>query len=135
MPLTDLTKSVAPWIAVFDASGMALESSASLGSDPLALPSGVFNQSTWKKSYAALGVGVTDFPYDETRFSWQPRSDIRQAVVLVHANNGYFVASGRSMREVENRISILTKGAAFIWGGTALATLVALLFFLSLGWL
>ena len=81
---------------------------------------------TWKKSYAAFGIGTTGLPYNETRFSWQPRPGVRQAVVLVRAGNGQYVASGRSMREVEDRIRIFTIGTALLWGITELGTLIVI---------
>ncbi len=133
-PLTDLTQSLAPWLAVFDASGTPLESSASLGSAPLALPSGVFDQSTWKTRYAEEGIALT-IPPNETRFSWQPSRATRQAVVVVRAKNGDFVAAGRSLREVENREATITHGAALAWGGTALGTFILVVLLLALGWL
>ncbi len=130
----DIAMSLAPWITIYDSSGTPLESSAVLDGAPPRLPAGVFDANTWKPAYAAYGV-VLPIPKTETRFSWQPRSDVRQAVVLVRANNGYFVATGRNIREVENRIELFTKGAALLWGGTELATLVAIVILLSLGWL
>ena len=131
-PLIDTATSLAPWIAVFDSSGMPLESSARLGEEPLHLPAGVFDITTWKSAYAAYGVPLPIAP-KETRFSWQPSPDMREAVVLMQAENGYFVAAGRNMREVENRVILFTKGAAFLWGASELATLAAVLTLLAFG--
>ncbi len=131
-PTVDLMTSLDPWLAVFDASGTPLESSASLGSAPLQLPQGVFDTSTWKRVYAEQGVGMT-IPQNETRFTWQPSSSARQAVVLVRAaDHGYFVASGRSLREVEAREMTLTHGAALFWGVSELAALVVIFLILAL---
>ena len=63
----------------------------------------------------------------------QPRPDIRQAVVLVQFKTltgiGW-VAVGRSMRLVEERIINLTGLFAIAWSVTALASLVAFILFL-----
>ena len=134
VPLVDISTSLAPWVAVFDASGTPLESSASLGNLPLALPAGVFDVSTWKRVYAEYGIAMT-IPKSETRFTWQPQIDVRQAVVLVRASNGTFVAAGRSMREAENRVSVLTMGAAILALMSALGSLVVIIALLVLGWL
>ena len=132
-PSVDIAASLAPWVAVYDASGVPLESTGVLGGAPPRLPAGVFDTSTWRGS-AAFGIPLST-PAGETRFTWQPEAGVRQAVVLVAVGNGKFVAAGRSMREVENRVSVLTLGAALAWGGTELGTLVAIITLLALGWL
>lgn len=95
----DAEASLAPWIAVFDQNGIPLESTASIGSEALQLPKGLFDTSTWLK-----GKMYTQNGMRETRITWQPNSDTRQAVVLVQTTDGHFVAAGRNMREVEQRI-------------------------------
>ena len=132
----DIASSLAPWLAVYDGSGTLLSSSGELDGAPPHLPTGVFNESTWH-TYAEYGVPLTT-PADETRFTWQPEPGVRQAVVLVHTSvNGVnrFVASGRNMREVENREGTLTEGAALAWAGTELGTLIVIVALLALGWL
>ena len=94
----------------------------------------MFDTSTWKPVYAAYGIPLP-IPVKETRFSWQPQPDVREAVVLLQADNGYLVAAGRNMREVENRITLFTKGAALLWGATELGTLCIIALLLALGWL
>ena len=130
---TDLASSLAPWVVVYDASGTPLESSAVLDGAPPHLPQGVFNESSWR-GYAEQGIAFP-VPLHETRFTWQPRAGVRQAVVLVHADNGYFVASGRNMREVESQVQVLTEGAGTLWGATELGTFIILFILVSLGWL
>ena len=122
-PAIDLAHSLAPWTAVFDSSGTPLESTARVGQEPLRLPLGVFDESAWTRESA---------PH-ETRFTWQPSAGIRQAVVLVHADNGQFVASGRSLRETESRIATLTRGAALLWGISELAAFVLIILALAVG--
>jgi hypothetical protein len=134
-PTIEMSTSLAPWIAVYDSSGLPLESSATLDNAPPRLPQGVFDQSTWKRVYAEWGIALS-VPANETRFSWQPRPDVRQAVVLVSfpAPHGTgYVAAGRNMREVESREATLTQGAALLWGGTSLGTFILIFLLLSLG--
>ena len=122
----DIGESLAPWIAVFDASGSMIVSSGSLGGSALRLPSGVFDTTTWH-TYAADGVSVT-VPLNEDRFTWQPRMDVRQAVVLIKASSSQgdvFVASGRNMREVESRQGTLAIMVGIGWVVTLIATFLA----------
>ena len=121
----DAEASLAPWIAIFDQNGLPLESTASIGSQALQLPKGLFDTSTWLK-----GKMYTQNGMRETRLTWQPNADTRQAVVLVQTTDGRFVAAGRNMREVEQRIEHLGEIIFMGW----LATLVALLIASLVGW-
>jgi len=129
----DLGASLAVWTAVYDASGKPLESSAYLDNAPPQLPLGLFDTSTWvahKMWQAPSGP--------ETRVTWQPRDDVRQAVVLVQfqtPDGAGYVAVGRSMHAVEDRIIDLTHLAAVAWSVTALSTFIAIFLLLALGWL
>jgi hypothetical protein len=116
----NMADSLSPWLAVYDASGNVVASSGELDGVPPKLPQGVFDTSTWH-IFAEDGIKLT-VPADENRFSWQPESDVRQAVVLVQAQNGMFVAAGRNMREVENREAALTLMAGVGWLFTMVAT-------------
>ncbi len=119
----NMAASLAPWLAVYTASGTPIASSATLnGAEPI-MPQGVFDISTWHK-YAADLFPVT-VPSNEDRFTWQPQSNVRQAVVLVQASNGMFVASGRNMREVENREGTLTLMVGLGWIVTLVISFVA----------
>lgn len=132
----DIATSLAPWIAVYDASGTPLESGAVLDGSPPRLPTGVFDTSTWRKFI--IGHHLNTAPQNEDRFSWQPRADVRQAIVLVSFNAPHgigFVAAGRNMREVEAREAALAGGATALWGMTMLASLVAIVVLIALGWL
>lgn len=119
----DLDASLAPWVAVYDASGAELASSGELNGAPPKLPQGVFDTSTWH-AFAEDGIKL-QLPANEDRFSWQPQPDVRQAVVLIKASNGDFVASGRNMREVENREGALMSMVGIGWAVTIVATFVA----------
>jgi hypothetical protein len=139
VPPIDMRESLSPWTVVYDASGTPLESSAVLDGAPPQLPADLFNPQSWTslKTFAAPS-GI------ETRVTWQPRSDVRQAVVLVRftipagAPNGgqiAWVAVGRSMQEVEDRIATLTGLAAVAWGTTILASFGIILLLVTFGWL
>jgi hypothetical protein len=90
----DVSQSLANYIVIFDNKGKIIGSSAQLnGKDPV-IPQGVLAQTE------KLG---------ENRFTWQPKTGIRSAVVVDYykgLNSGY-VLVGRSLREVENRIDNL----------------------------
>jgi hypothetical protein len=116
----DIQKSLAPWVAVYDASGVPLESSGVYDGAPPKLPQGVFDVHTWSKAPMYTQNGMR-----ESRFSWQPDEGIRQAVVLVHASNGMYVASGRNMRDVEQRIEHLGEIIFAAWVVTLGALLAA----------
>src|SRR6185437_9481214 len=75
-PPIDIKTSLDTWVAVFDQKGTPLESSAKLGSEPLQLPKGLFDASTWSKAK------TIDAPTGkETRITWQPEPGVRQALV------------------------------------------------------
>lgn len=91
----DPTKSLAPFIGIYDESGAPLESNGVLGGTSPTPPVGVFT--------AALEKG-------ENRVTWQPEGSVRIALVVkpVPNSKGWFVAAGRSMREGETRIDYLS---------------------------
>ncbi len=123
----DIAASLAPWIAVYDASGTPLESSAELNGAPPRLPAGVFDTSVWNAPI--IGHHVNSAPANENRFTWQPEPGVREAVVLVAFQTpdgiGY-VAAGRNMREVEAREDALAKITALALAAI-LAAVLALL--------
>lgn len=91
----DLSKSLSTFIIVYDANGKIIGGSAKLdGKDP-EIPNGVFQVTKDKK---------------ETRFTWQPKEGVREALVVKYfeGKNKGFVAIGRSLREVEVREDNLT---------------------------
>ncbi len=106
IPLVDMAKSLAPWMVVYDASGMPLEASAQLNGAPPKLPIGVFDVRQWLAH--PNGLYYNQSPVAQNRFTWQPTSDVRQAVILTQSSDKkYFVAAGRNMRETEQRIEHL----------------------------
>ena len=87
MQRVEISRSVAPWVMVFDKSGRTLASSALLNGQSPDFPKGVFDN---------VRNGGED------SVTWQPRSEVRSATVTVRYNNG-FVTAGRSLRLVEQR--------------------------------
>jgi hypothetical protein len=82
----DIATSLAPFLMIYDDSGNALASSATLhGMNPTFPP------------------GILDYTRQngEDRVTLQPEGGVRIAAVVVRYDNG-FVLAGRSLREVEN---------------------------------
>ncbi len=108
-PLIDISKSLSPWIAVYDVSGKALESSAVLDGAPPQPPLGVFNA-------ARTGQGKDTTRSRENRVTWQPRVEVRSAIVVVYVpETEQYVVSGRSMRESERRVGEMSFMVFFAW--------------------
>lgn len=112
----DIAQSLAPWIAIYDSSGHPLESSAILDGAPPQLPIGVFDQ-------ARFGTGKDTREPNENRVSWQPRAEVRSAVVVVWTPaTKQFVVVGRNMREVERREGRLGAFVGLAWVVMLVAT-------------
>jgi hypothetical protein len=103
----DIAQSLSPWIAVYDPSGKPLESSGVLDG---ALPQ--------------PPITLFDAGREETRITWQPRAGVRQALILVQAKNGDFIASGRSLKAVEEREDSLTLEVFLAWAVTMTGSLI-----------
>src|SRR5581483_4770876 len=97
---TDIRQSLSPFLMIYDDSGKLIGSSAILDGKNPEFPTSVFDRV--KKS-------------GEDWITWQPQKGLRYAVVVSRYSgkdqSGYVVV-GRSMREIEKRISILTEGSA-----------------------
>lgn len=97
----DMSKSLDPFIIIFDGSNHELISSVQLGGSTPTPPVGTF-------AYAKQ--------HGEDRFTWQV-GNIRDAAVLVYSagNTPYFVMVARSLREVDTRINIELEIIAAAW--------------------
>ena len=115
----DPSTSLAPFVIVFDAQHSPVVSSGKLAGVTPMPPVGILD--------ASKATG-------ENKVTWQPRRDTRIAAVVVAVNGGAdgFVLAGRSLLVVEQREDMLTKMVGLGWGGTMIATLLAVLF---VGWL
>lgn len=87
----DMSRSLAPFIKLYDAQGKPLRSNGLFNGQMPMLPKGVFEE---VKKNGAFEV------------SWQPRSAVRMAMVIDRVDAGpvQFVASGRSLQLAEQRI-------------------------------
>jgi hypothetical protein len=110
--LVDPSRSLAPFLIVFDANGRPISSSAVLDGRTPAPPAGVF-------SYTQT--------HGEERVSWQPRPGVRIAAVVVPFGGDHpgFVLAGRSLSEVEASTQKLLLGTFVGW--------LALMFILGIG--
>ena len=92
----DMAASLAPYLAIYDATGHLVASSATQHSQPLDVPSGVFQSAT-----ASSPNAVT----------WQTKTGERSAIVVMPYTSGYVLA-GRSLRPTEDREDRLVRQVA-----------------------
>lgn len=110
---TEISKTLSPWVMIFDDSGKLIGSSALYnGKNPDYYPTGVFENV--KKTR------------QQERVTWQPEVGVRMATVVTRYTGKVsgFVVAGRSLREAEARVSKLTSMTA---AAGALALVVSLL--------
>lgn len=98
----DLNSSLATFIIVYDDSQNPAISTAQLDGKTPELPKGVLDN--------ALENG-------QNRVTWQPKEGVRIASVITKYNGGYVLA-GRSLREIESRIDLMTKKIIIAWLAT-----------------
>jgi len=98
----DITRSLSPFIILYDAQGKPLRSNAFLDGKMPEVPVGVFEEVKRNGEHA---------------FSWQPRKGVRMAMVIIKTNAMpvQFVAAGRSMAAVEQRIKNLVTMVFIAW--------------------
>ena len=108
----EVSRSLAPFVVVYDQSGQPTAASGMLNGKPPRPPQGVLD-------YAGQN-GMN-------RVTWQPQEGVRIASVVVPYEGG-FVLAGRSLREAEKR-EIQARGfAAAAWALGLLASLAAVVF-------
>ncbi len=110
----DIAHSLAPYLIIFDAEGKPIAASGQLNDQMPSIPTGVFD---YLKSH------------DEDRFTWQPQTGVRSAVVVTpfkgpSPSSGYVLA-GRSLREVEQRETNIRDLILAGWLGMLLVTFLA----------
>jgi len=110
-PVIDLSQSLSPFLIIYSNNGSIAASSATLDGNAPKVPQGVLNNARFN--------GMT-------AVTWQPRPDVRQATVSIHAK-GYIVVAGRSLRITEERIDMLFKQIAFGWVVSVIGMAVVLL--------
>jgi hypothetical protein len=109
----DIATSLAPFLMVYDDDGKILASSAVMHGGNPSIPPGVLDYTR---------------QHGEDRVSWQPENGIRIAAVVAHYEHG-FVLAGRSLCEVEKRISQVQN----LNGLATLAIWFATLFVITMG--
>jgi hypothetical protein len=110
----ELTTSLSPFLIIYDSSGDPKLSNATLQDIVPVIP---------------LGSLVYAKANGENRITWQPAPDVRIASVIVpfSGGDGGYVLAGRSLREVENRVSQLTTMLGLGWAVTLAITLFLVL--------
>ena len=98
----ELTGRLSPYLIIYDDSGNVAASAVVLNDKIPKLPKGVLDYVKNK---------------GEEAITWQPRPGIRQALVIrrTELGNLYYVAAGRSLRNTEKRISMLSKQVFTGW--------------------
>ena len=109
----DISKSLAPFVIIFDDNGNPISSSGTLNGVIPTIPYGVFN---YIKTSGGGNLRPTDI-VGEDRFTWQPENDVRIAAVVARTSSG-FILAGRNLREVEKREenALFVSGIAWIFG-------------------
>jgi len=124
----DIALSLSPWFAIYDATGTPVASSGTLNGSMPKPPASVFDDLKAEKiSNAGADSSLKEGEISrtgESRLTWQPQGDVRQAIVVVEAGDG-FVVAGRNMREVEKRIWDMETMISVGWIAMLAATLIA----------
>jgi len=112
----ELTNSIAPFVIIYDKSGNVVSSTVRLSGKIPELPQGVLEYTK------ATG---------QNRLTWQPATNVREAVVVTYFNNkseGYVLA-GRSLREVEIREDNILRLAGMGWLATVIGSFIVIFLF------
>lgn len=105
----NIATSLSPYAILFDQDGKMLTGSGVLDGEVPRPPKGVFD-------YVKL--------HREERVTWQPKAGVRVALVGVYRDgvNPGFVFAGRSLSEVERRITTLSQLTLLAWFATLIAS-------------
>jgi hypothetical protein len=112
----EISKSLAPYIMIFDDKGNQISGNALLDGSKPSIPLGIFDY-------------VNN--HGEDRLTWQPRVGVRSAIVVTKFNSNSqsgFVVVGRSLREVEARIDNLGIMVGLTWLGSLGTSLFLIIF-------
>ena len=112
----DISESLAPFVIVYGQDLKPIAGNGRLDGAIPAPPAGVFE-------YAA--------DHGADRVTWQPRSGLRFAAVLMPIDDGRggYVMAARSLREIELRIEQSTLRSGIAWGGAMLLSLIVIMVF------
>lgn len=108
----DIAQSLAPYVVVFDDAGRAVASSGLLHNKMPTLPPGVLE-------YVRQN--------GQDRITWQPELGVRSAITVMQYGGSRpgFVMAGRSLEEVEKRVTQLEMIIGMGWLGICGAALIA----------
>jgi metal-dependent hydrolase (beta-lactamase superfamily II) len=101
----DMSKSLSPFVLIYDKSNKLSGSDVVLGTTKPEIPSGALDTARSNGSH---------------RFTWEPQSGTRAAVVAMKDKNGNIVVVGRSLREIESR----TQQMMMLFGGALAVALI-----------
>lgn len=98
----DISQSLSTFVVLYDIKGKPIRSSGFLNGKMPELPAGVFDHTKTHHEYAV---------------TWQPQNGVRIALVILNSNVSQvgFVASGRSLQEVEIREANLVTMVLLGW--------------------
>ena len=102
-PAIELSKSISPFVMIFDANGKVLVSSATLNGAIPTVPSGIFDYVNAK---------------GEDRVTWQPEAGVREALVIDRYTTGSvsgYVVAGTSLKESEATINKIGRDVVIGW--------------------
>lgn len=134
----DISKTLSPFVMVFNDKRELATSEAVLDGKPPIVPSGVFDfVKTGLDKPSILRPKSFFYKFSQTqgenRFTWEPKEGVRIATVLTYykseKNSGYVLA-GRSLREVEIREERLEHHVALAWIFTMAVSFIATMIFL-----
>ncbi|SPF37817.1 conserved exported hypothetical protein [Candidatus Desulfosporosinus infrequens] len=107
----DISKSLSPFVMVFDINKNLLTTSGMIGSSKPTYPKGILD------SIDKNG---------EDRVTWQPQQGLRYATVAIKFTGGYIVA-GRSLSETEKLIDEIGKVVLLAWFACTIFSVFALI--------
>jgi hypothetical protein len=109
--LVDIGASLSPYMVIYDENEKPIAGNGRLDSRPPTLPDGVL---AFTKAHG------------EDRITWQPRRDVRAAIVVKYfqGDQSGFVMVGRSLREAEKRTSALLMLTTAVWLAAISFTLI-----------
>lgn len=108
-----ISESLSLYVIIFDANGKVVASTAQLDGKTPVPPPGVF---------------IYTKNHKQDRITWEPKPNMRSAIVVNYYeanNNSGFILAGRSLREVEKRISKLTFNIVVGWAISLVVTFFA----------
>lgn len=113
----DISKSLSTFVIVTDGTGKVVASTATLDGKTPQMPKGVLD---YTKAHG------------QDRLTWQPKTGVRTATIVNYYNNSQTKASGyvivgKSLREVEKRVSQLALQVGIAWALTLIGSVFIIL--------